>query len=403
MDDSRKDKSRREILNHLNDRAWIKNFLEKHIWFEHQTAYPSLVGSVLGEMIGRKEINRREEGDKQAYVFINEENVTEEFLKRYRRINEHIRSEKHFRVLELLFGLALIIIQKELESFQEFNIFIQKPIHGGRPDFTIEIPWKIKIHIDLKNRFSNFSDSNAREIINKYSEANATQMVIHPFLSAEAQKVLTNNDGFFCNIGRIYTGYYDGIIDDFSKEGLQRGTIVIKGDIVKIYSELKEDIERKNFRFYERAKEIFKNEPLNFFLRKIRGITNFAILKYYFKSLEKFHMEAFELGLTSINISKRDLELLRAVPLAYFVFLFQPTKRITVSMLAKSLTRYPELKYFKKLDSDRKRDLARDAAKFLQKKGFIKIESKNKWYADDVESPYPSKRDILNEMEMIEI
>ena len=74
MVNNRKDLSRREIIEHLNDRAWIKNFLEKHIWFEHQTAYPSVVGSVFGEMIRNNEIERREESNKQAYVFINKEN-----------------------------------------------------------------------------------------------------------------------------------------------------------------------------------------------------------------------------------------------------------------------------------------------------------------------------------------
>ncbi len=398
-----KKKAQREVLSHLDQKAWIKNLLDKHIWLEHQTAYPSVVGKAIGDMIGR-EIEQQQKSNELAYIYNNKKKVTKQFLKRHERINQHINTHEHSQALELLFGLALLIIQKELKDFQQFNIHPQKQLDGGTPDFIIEIPWIINICIDLKNRFSNFSEDNAREIIRKYAGANTVQMVIHPSLTKEAQSIITDNNGFFCNIGRIYTGYYDGIIDDLREEGIERGTVIIKGDITKIYRDLKDDIRGKNFKFHEKAKEVFTNEPLNYFLRKIRGIVRYAVLKNYFKTLERRYEKESQLGLMNTNkMTEKEKELLRAIPHAYFIFLFQPETRITVSTLADSLTRYPELKYFKKVDTKRKRDFARNAATFLQKNGFIKKESKDKWYAGDIESPYHTRRDSMDKMEIIEI
>lgn len=229
-------------------------------------------------------------------------------------------------------------------------------------------------------------------------------MVVHPFLSGIAQKKLTDNNGFFCNIGRIYTGHYNGIIDDFREEGIETGSVVITGDIIGIYESLREDIENRNFKFYDTAIKIFDDEALNFFLRKIRGIINFAILKNHFVHLEKANKELIELGLIDARkMSEQDKEILKAVPLVYFIFLFRPFQHITISKLANSQKRYPELKYYKKLNKDKKQDFARDAARYLQKEKFIKLASKDKWYADDLESPYPTKRDILDSIEEVSI
>lgn len=136
--------SKEEIIRHLNMRAYIKNFLEKHIWLEHQTAFPSYVGTAFSELTKEKELIHKKEEKKLAYVCKHESQANNDFLERLTRISNHImQNPRHSKALELLFGAALIIIREELKKFEEFNIYIQHQTPGGKPDFTIEIPGKI--------------------------------------------------------------------------------------------------------------------------------------------------------------------------------------------------------------------------------------------------------------------
>jgi len=288
-----------------------------------------------------------------------------------------------------------------MESFEEFDVYMQKQVDGGKPDFIIDMPCKVKIFIDAKNRLSNFSDSNVEEM-RKYSGANTALMIIHPFFSRSAQSKLQQKGDFYCNVGRIYTGHYGGIEDDFSKEGLENGTVVIKWDTIRLNQKLREDIRTRKFKLYDLAEKVFKEEALNYFLRKIRGIVRFAILKHHFKFHERLLAEQMELGM-KIAPNKQDIELLRMIPLVYFEFLFRPKQEMTISSIAQKLTKYEELKYYNKLDSERRKEMVRKALRFLQGRSFLKLRSKDKWYADDIESPYPTERDILDGIKVIDL
>ena len=125
-----KEKARQEILTHLQDRAWVKHFLEKHVWLTHRTAYPSVAGSAFSDISDK--IKERQFDSGVKYVFVDEKHLTREFMERVGRINSHISSENHSKTLEVLLALALIIIN--LNSAKLTHRQLRKHLHDpSRP------------------------------------------------------------------------------------------------------------------------------------------------------------------------------------------------------------------------------------------------------------------------------
>jgi len=388
-----------KIKSHAREKIWLTHGFERFLWSKYGI-YPSITGERIN--ILKNSGNFKFHEKPLAFFHHKSFKVNNKFKTSLKKIKQHLTDKnKHASMLEFIITLALRAIQLELpDEFPIGPIEIEKPIGSFKLDAYIENAAYNKFAIEIKNPSGyiglNYKKGDLKRKLDAYKSYKFTPILIAPFLSKEIQDYLISARGFFCNLGYNVTQYTDDeLIDIFYEAGLGDTFIFYKLDEWETAADAKTWLREKlnKAEFEEVKKEIdkiFKDQRLNFILRKVRGIFKFASLS----TLKDAFIQSSKLieTLSNIKLPKSFKEKIILLDEFYFRFLIdQEHKRRTAHSFVNILTNKSD--YLKKLNRKDREDFVEDLLRTLQSFNYIKKTGRS-YYAEDIETPYPSKMKI---------
>lgn len=386
-------KAEGRALTLIKQRPWIRVGLERQVW-KDTGVYPSLVGKTIKTLgsfglcwIGKQKARRLRIVKRNKI-----QSTSTKFKEQHKRLDNHLsKSEFHSDVLEVLVNLSLYFIRNITDL--PVRIVPDEKISGQQFDTCFSYKGE-SIGIEVRNKTGDTSKSDTNDYIGKCYNCVVRPMVISTWMSNDAQHMLENVHGFFCNLCRIYTiGDYPEIGQDFCQNGFDKLVTILdftrwgwnNATEAKKWLNEKENLKKHN-EIVSKAEEIFlgkyEKRSLNYILQKVKGIFTYSLLSIHTEHL--LHAERDLRRMGSKPYSEKQKQQLSFVPRTYLNMLFRSGIKQSLSQVTDAMSRAI---YIKKQNRATRIRFIKGILNFL--KDFKAIKKQNtSWVVDDANSPY---------------
>jgi len=386
-------KAEERALELIKQRVWIRAGLERQIW-KDTGVYPSLVGQTIKtlERFGLCWIGQHKGRTLRIVKRNRKQSVSVDFEGQHKRLDKHIsNSAFHSDVLEVLINLSLYLIRNTTNL--PVLIIPDDTISGQQFDTRFSYKGQ-NIGIEARNKTGDSSQSDTNDYIQKCYSCLVRPMMISTWMSNDAQHMLENVHGFFCNLCRIYTiGDYPEIGQDLSQNGFDKLVTILdftrwgwnNATEAKKWLNEKENLKKHN-EIVSKAEEIFlgkyEKRSLNHILQKVKGIFTYSLLSIHTEYL--LHAERDLRRMGSKPYSEKQKQQLSFVPRTYLNMLFRSGTKQSLSQVTNAMSRAI---YIKKQNRATRIRFIKGILNFL--KDFKAIKKQNtSWVVDGANSPY---------------
>ncbi|MCJ7635290.1 hypothetical protein MUP77_23235 [Candidatus Bathyarchaeota archaeon] len=393
-------KAETEVTELLKERPWVRAGLERLVW-KKTGIYPSLVGQTIKTLNNYKRCWIGKLGNRDLRIVKQHRTckVPKDFDTQHERLNMHLASTKfHSDVLEILLTLSFHIISERLK--EKFDLRPDEIVHGQQFD-SILCYLGTNIGVEARNMTGDASIGDASKYVQKCIECGTRPMMVATWLTSEAQKALGSNNGFFCNLCRIYTAEeYPEIQDDFDQNGFEKLVTVLDlkrwgwSDATEAKKWLKPQIDHERYdRMTEKAEQIFQEEyekrALSHLLQKIVGISAYSFVTIQVESMMNAERSLRTFG--SKSISERQKRQLSFIPKVYLNMLYNAGSERTSREIIESFSHIP---FIKKQNWTNRIDFVESILDFLEDLNLVEKRG-SIWTVKNAKSPYIEKTAIF--------